>query len=222
MPLEEIKKGIESAASSNAKSIEEKAKQEKQEIISAARKEAETLVKEANENIKREKHRLVQEYEARAEIDARNLVLSAKEEALDAELRRIKTLIAKRMKSSKSYPEIFKHALGYASSEMGSDIVITVSKEDRKFLGKSNAEIVNKEIGGGVIIRSKDGRITLNATIDAMIDQNIGIVKEKVSEALFGTEKKSAVKKTEERKKHAVRKDAPANRLKEKKRKGKR
>jgi vacuolar-type H+-ATPase subunit E/Vma4 len=71
-----------------------------------------------------------------------------------------------------------------------SDLVITVDKDDRSKIGNTESKVETRSIGGGLVISSKNGDISIDATVDRLIDSKSDEIRNALLEELFGSVKR--------------------------------
>ncbi len=199
MALGDIKHNIEEQAKKEAGGIREAASKEADAIISDAKERAKGILQGFDSEIEAELKRLRDESEASGELAAKNVTLTAREEVLSGEAAKIKRLLIGSIRKSQGYGKIFKDALKQAR-EMApaSDLVITVDKDDRSRIGNTESKVETRSIGGGLVISSKNGDISIDATVDRLIDSKSDEIRNALLEELFGGAKRqSAPKKAE-------------------------
>ena len=187
MALSDIKRNIEEQAKREASGIRESASEETKAIIEDARSRAKCMLQGAEKQTEEELKRLREESEASTELLVKNIVLSARDEALSDEVSKAKRLLAKSVRASQSYAKILKSAVKQAQEVAPQDeLVITVSKEDRQKLADTESRIEVKETGGGIIIRSKNGSIEIDATVGKLIESKLETIRNALMAELFG------------------------------------
>lgn len=191
MALSDIKHNIEEQAKKEAGGIRESASKEGEAIIGDARERAKGILQSAERQTEEELKRLREVSEASAELAAKNITLTAREEALSGEASKIKRLLAKCIRASQSYGKIFKNAIRQAREVAPpGELVITVSKADRAKLGNIESKIETKEMGGGLMISSKSGDISIDATVDKLIGSRSEEIRNALLAEMFGGEKR--------------------------------
>ncbi|MDE1810949.1 MAG: hypothetical protein KGH66_02830 [Candidatus Micrarchaeota archaeon] len=211
MPLEEIKHEIEENARKEARRIREESRKECELVVSEARARAAAIVAEHERSLKAEIDLLNREYESSMEIGRKSAILAAMEEALEAEMRSIKRELVRKARASPGYPKIFKSALKSAK-EMSTDgnYVIATSKKDIPLIGKTTAKVEAREMSGGLMIYSQDRSVSIDATLDKLIDASEEQIRKVINAHLFAGAKKAvaakAAKATKKSKPKAMRK----------------
>lgn len=204
MSLKEIRQHIEDGAKKEAKSIHETASEERDAIV----EEAQTSAKEIKEQSEMEAHgeikRLESETEASIDIATRQILLGAREVAVDGETEKIKSLLIKDIRNSRSYARIFKEAMKSASELAPiEDLVIFVNKNDKDMIGSTKATIKIQDMRGGLIIYNSDSSAKIDASIERLIDTKSDMIKNELIAHMFHASKK--VEKKARRKRPAKR-----------------
>jgi vacuolar-type H+-ATPase subunit E/Vma4 len=208
MALGDIKHDIEEQAKKEAGRIRESASSEAETIIGDARARAKGVLQGIEKQIEEELKRLRDESEASTELAAKNITLTAREEALDDESSKIRRLLAKDARASPAYGRIFKNAVKQSQEiALQSELVVTIDKSDRPRLGNTESRIETKDVGGGLVIRSKSGDIEIDATLNRLIASKSDEIRSALLAGMFGgAEKrqrpaaKKAVKKAQKAK----------------------
>jgi len=199
MALGDIKHDIEEQAKKEAGVIRSSASSEAEAIIDDARARAKGVLQSAERQIEEELKRLRDESEASTELAAKNITLTAREEALADEASRIRRLLAKDVRANSSYGKIFRNAAKQAQEiAPQSELVITVDKADRAKLGNTASTIETKDVGGGLIIRSKNGDMEIDATLERLIASKSDEIRGTLLSEMFGgseTRQRPAAKK---------------------------
>ncbi|MDE1832914.1 MAG: V-type ATP synthase subunit E [Candidatus Micrarchaeota archaeon] len=210
MPLEEIKHEIEQDARKEARRIAEESRKECDQIASEARARARAITDQSEASIKAELDLLNREYDSSTELGRKSAILSAMEEALEAEMRSIRKELVRRARSSPAYPTMFKDAMR-AARQMSSEgnYVIQVAKKDVPLLGKTDGKIETREMDGGLMIYSPDRSMSIDATLDKLIDSSEERIRGVINSRLFAQVKRAKKAATKPRKIAAKRASKP-------------
>jgi len=216
MPLDELKHGIEAGARSEAESIRASAAQERKRILDDAVESAKGIESGSEKEAAAEIARMRQEQSAKIEREARVSVLEAIDDDIRRESKGIRAELESRLKKSERYGKLFKEALKRAQ-EMApaEDLVVQVNKKDEHFLKSAGVKIEHADISG-LIIRSRDMSVRIDATLDRMIDSSMDdamtIIMSEISRASKAAGGRGAQRSAAPKRKAA----APAKRKKEK------
>lgn len=182
--------------------IERKAKEE----LSALKKEheaqyaaikAESLKKSLQEvalidaNAKRECEEIALMSKESADLNARQLELLAREEAIDNMLEDMKRRIQKEMLDLKVLLKLFLKAKTIAQNNFNAGYFVVVNKKDLELARKAFGKGVEISEGAksGVIIRSLDGSISVDMQIDTLINSNIAELRSDIASAMDESQK---------------------------------
>ncbi|MFH1586859.1 MAG: V-type ATP synthase subunit E [Candidatus Diapherotrites archaeon] len=180
MALKELINEIRAKAQRDANSLEkaaaeadaevDKARKEKKELVEAAKKDAERIVEnERNEII------------ASARLKAKQMNSKAKETAVNAALEEVwKELL--NLRKDSSYAKVMKKLIAEGEKELGAGTVVLVRKEDKKFASGSK----EAEISGGAIIQTKDEKISVNNSFEAIFEESQDELRKELYAKMFG------------------------------------
>lgn len=178
MPLNEIKRNIEDSAKKEARSIQASTERERDSILEAAMEHVRTIRKAANDAISSELERLEKEYRAGAEFEEKNIMLAARQAALEAELNSVRNALLKRIKSHTSYQKLFRSAVKSAVALYpDKDFTVVTAKSDTKLVDQKGVRVESGGVNGGLIIYSDDKSVRIDATIGKLIDSRIDEIK---------------------------------------------
>lgn len=185
MPLEKI-----------IQRIEEESKREADSIIEEARKRADEILGKAKEEAKGEKEKIMAKGKERedqlrerafssARRDVKRMEMEAKEEVIAECFERAREELASL--KSRDYEKIVRNLIKHGKGIVGDCIIIPSRKEDEKIAKKMGMTIANDEIEalGGVIIRSIDGKVTMDNTFDGILERRKEEIRKKVGLMLF-------------------------------------
>lgn len=187
MPLGEIKRNIEAESKKGAKELKDSYSAQREKITADSDAKISEIRERLAREIKEETKRLEEENSASIEIATKNIMLAAREEALSDELERVKSDLIKSIRQSKGYERIFRNALKSAEGlHLREQLIATVSKSDEKMLAKSGIRAEPGKVKGGVLIHTPDNRVTIDATLERMMDSRIEEIRSALLEELFG------------------------------------
>ncbi len=176
----EIESGIDSALSDSHQTLDSaipKLEQEYDKIIADGKKEADKIEKQLIGG---------------ADIEARNKQLLALEESIDKVFVKALDQIANTDRSG-DYANLIKSLLDESTRILGtSEVIVSTNSKDRDVVqsalsGYSGSELSPDTIEciGGVIIKSKDGAMTFDNTLDARIERLKPLIRKDIA-AKFG------------------------------------
>ncbi|MFH1255807.1 MAG: V-type ATP synthase subunit E [Candidatus Diapherotrites archaeon] len=189
MALRELVQEIEEEAQQEAKKLRSEAKEanalleeaerQKEQILAKAKSEAARLIEaEQNQRI------------AAARLKARQIQAEAVEHAINASLDEAWEALLE-MRKEKEYRDSLHANISEAKKELGENATVEVNKDDRKLVAGHKVEEI--ECAGGAIIKSADGKIRIDATLEELFAQKKGVMRKKIFDALFA----GALKKPE-------------------------
>lgn len=184
---------ISSDAGRKAKEIEDKAREEENTILANAKAEGEKIKAEilanAEKKAKAEKDRIV----ADARVKARKESLKASEEAIEEAFSNSMEKMEKATSTS-SYEKTLKRLIQESTTIVGKakkEIVLTA--RDKKLItaedleGLDNVSVSSEELQGmgGVIVRTEDGIVEIDNTLETRIYREKSEIRKKVAAVLF-------------------------------------
>jgi len=202
--------GVDKIVSSIISEAEENANK----IISEAEKKAEAIIEDGEKRAALEKEKILENAKKQARMQYHQIISEAKMKARRAELEAREEIIMEafkkaeaelqRMSSSKDekYIQSLKNIIKEAATEIGGGELLVHIKEDDKEKIKdldSIAEDVKSATGkdtslefgesiqtiGGAIVKTKDGRIEVNNTIEARLSRFEKLLRSEVAKILF-------------------------------------
>ncbi len=176
----EIESSINSALSDSHKSLDDaipKLEQEFDKIIADGKKEADKIEKQIIGG---------------ADIEARNKQLLALEDSVDKVFTRALDEIANNDRSG-DYTNLIKSLLDESTQILGTtEVTVFTNSKDRDIVQSTLSGYPGSELSsdtveclGGVIIKSKDGSMTFNNTLDARIERMKPLIRKDIA-AKFG------------------------------------
>lgn len=168
--IEEILKAAEKQANSIINTAKKEAEIESEKILSEGKKQSETikkiLVSKAHQDVKREIMK-VQE----------NII----EECFTKAQHKLSTL------NKEEYKKIVNKLMDDGCKKLGGQCTVVVSRDiDKKIAENMGLKIIGTmEVSGGVILKSGDGKITLDNTFDGILKREKDRIRIKVGKLLF-------------------------------------
>lgn len=199
---EKIVSSIMSDAQLKADSIIEEAEKESKSILEVGEKLAQTENEKILEDGKKQSTMRYQQIISEAKMNSRRMELDAREEVIEESFKRSEEKLAKIASSdSAEYKKALKEIIIEAAVEIGGgDLVVSLKPEDVAKIDLSllEAEIKEKtgkdtklEIGdnvktiGGAIVKTKNGDIEVNNTIEARLTRFKKSLRSEVARVLF-------------------------------------
>ncbi len=184
MSLEAIRKNILAEAEGKAKAISAEASSEADAISSEAEVRAGSIVKNASEDAKREVERLWKESDAGLETEKNTMIVEARGAVLEHALKTVRSE-AQRSLERENLQGILKSGLKQFSAVTGgSDAVIRTSKKNASLLNGRSNKVEYGDVDG-FIISTPDGKISLNATVESIVDRELDTIRKLVADEIF-------------------------------------
>ena len=195
-----IVESIMSVAQEKADVIIQDANAEVSQINAHAEKTAEAEKTKILENGKKQSDMRYQQIISEAKMNARRAELGAKEEVIEAAFEKATVELKEKAASGdEEYDDALTKMIKEAADEIGSDdLIIQLNEADtNKFKDQlSNAstfeiEGIKFEIGepidtiGGAVLKTSNGDIEVNNTIEARLDRFKSLLRSEVAEILF-------------------------------------
>ena len=197
---DKIVSSIMSEAQEKADVIIQEANAEVATITAKAEKTAETEKTKISENGKKQSEMRYQQIISEAKMNARRAELGAKEEVIEAAFAKATDeLKAKAASGDDEYEDSLSKMIKEAADEIGSkDLIIQLNEADTNNIkgqlsGSSTFQVedITFTLGepidamGGAILKTSNGDIEVNNTIEARLDRFKSILRSEVAEILF-------------------------------------
>ena len=197
---DKIVSSIMSEAQGKADVIIQDANAEASAITQKAEKTAEVEKTKILENGKKQSDMRYQQIISEAKMNARRAELGAKEEVIEAAFEKATVELKEKAASGdEEYDDALTKMIKEAADELGSkDLIIQLNEADtNKFkeqlsdVSTFQIEDINFEIGepidtiGGAILKTSNGDIEVNNTIEARLDRFKSLLRSEVAEILF-------------------------------------
>ena len=185
MSAEAIIKRIKTDSEQKAQFIHQKAERKAEEIRKNATKEAqqkaEALIEKGKQQAENRKKILISQVRQetkRAEINAKNNVI---EDCFNQAMQQLSSL------DESTYNQLVEKLIQQGKKRIDGPCEILISNEKDKQIAKKLHLAVSGSINatGGVILRSKDGTITIDNTFEGIIQREKEHIREKVGKLLF-------------------------------------
>ena len=179
-----MKKELQKKGDTDSSMVEEEGREEVRRIKAQAREEgkkaaAQVLV-EANAVIEAEQMRL-----SAAKLQARKLVQDARYALVQEAIEETSKLLKAKTKNRKEYEKLLEKLIKEGIAEVGSkDYVVQVNDSDKQF-AKKFGEVETISTMGGAVVVSGDGRMKINNTFEALLEQHSEELKQKAFALLF-------------------------------------
>lgn len=190
MGIEKITEKILAEATEDARRIFEKGRYDRRDIESQARRQAEVLKNDARTRSEKEGQLLKQRRDSMAELEGRKLQLAAKQrmigKSFDLALEKLASL------DEEVYLSLLERAVGEIGTQRGE---LLLNEKDRAAIGEkllARVNIAGKQFTlsddtiaakGGFVLR--DGAVTVNSTLEVMVNAVKDEVTPEVVKVLF-------------------------------------
>ncbi len=188
---------IKEDADKEAAAILEEAKKEAAAILEEAKRKAEQRRSDIIARGEKEAELLRQRIVANAKLKARKSGLDAKEELISAVFKEAEKELGK-VASTDKYMDILRELIREGVASVGEDAEVVGRKEDEKLLKGGLLEDLSKELGvkitlspekiesiGGVIVRSKSGKVEVNNTFETRMQRMQDTLRSEIAKILF-------------------------------------
>ena len=197
---DKIVSSIMSEAQEKADVIIQEANAEVSAITAKAEKTAEAEKIKIQDNGKKQSDMRYQQIISEAKMNARRAELGAKEEVIEAAFTKAtEELKAKAASGDDEYKDSLSMMIKEAADEIGSkDLIIQLNERDTNDIKSRISDVstfqiedITFEIGepidaiGGAILKTSNGDIEVNNTIEARLDRFKSILRSEVAEILF-------------------------------------
>ncbi|MCW6160067.1 MAG: hypothetical protein LVQ95_03210 [Candidatus Micrarchaeales archaeon] len=185
MPLQQIREQILKEAEEKAKAIEDSGRRESDDIVRDASAQAKKIYEKARAAARQWADIFVVEHEAEFKIDRHNALLSAQEEAIEANINQIIRAITSEL--LKSYGKIVDgavRALEKSTLMEKKDFVIRCEPKYLRLVKSSGIE--TEAAKRGIRLETIDGSVSVDIAPDAIINRNIDSVRMALVRELFG------------------------------------
>jgi vacuolar-type H+-ATPase subunit E/Vma4 len=187
MGLDELREGILDKAREKARDVSKAQDRELAKLLADAEAQRKQLLEKGRAEAKQLAAEERREAVANAHLEAKREMAKARDEyvvEVEAEVRD-EFLKAGR---GKQYPENLKKLVEKARKELGGEVTVHLAKEDRKLLGEmKGVKVAEKplEVEGGALIVSADGRVSMNATLEALFEERRDRVRQEINKTLL-------------------------------------
>lgn len=201
---EKIVSSILSEAQSKADAIIQEAEKEAALIVEEGEKEAAAEKERILENANKQSKMKYQQLLSEAKMNSRRAELEAREEVIESAFKNAEDELNKiASTSSEEYKESLKKIIEEASIEIGGgDLVLSLKEEDvakikdaiptiEKDIADKTGNKTTLEIGenintiGGAVVKTKNGDIEVNNTIEARMQRFKKVLRSEVAKVLF-------------------------------------
>ncbi|MBI2112936.1 hypothetical protein HYT52_05340 [Candidatus Woesearchaeota archaeon] len=184
MGLENVKQEILDQAQEKAEQLLEQAGKDAREIKSKASAEIAEYLEQAKLSYEKLVEAMEKKALAQARFDAQRLMMNAKKESVEEVLREVHKAIIHLNKTDKQ--KFLKQLLATAEEEVDVEKVFA-AKEDMSLLSgvHSGVKVEAKDIYGGLIAQNKDGTISIDLSVDELLESAKNEMLVEISGVLF-------------------------------------
>jgi|GEM_PF-2235828 len=212
MSLDNLKKNIEENAEEEVKKIRDETNAKIAEINKNRDNEIRAIKNEIEKFIDEETKRLTAEYLSSTDLAVRNIIDEAKQKVIDVEYNSVKSKLADEISKNEKYSKIIKSAITEAESKFGKDnFTIIADNQYKKKIEKIFPNIKIKPGEKGFFIKSNDGKIKIDASIDTLIEAHSAEIKKKIYNTIFKSTLKENEQKSRDNKKIKTNKNKKSN-----------
>jgi vacuolar-type H+-ATPase subunit E/Vma4 len=180
MPIEDIAVDIISEAKKKSKEISEEAVKQSNSITADARKKADAIIEQAKKEAQEKAESMLNEHIAEFEVERHNAMLLAQNLVVEKELAATKRLFIKKIEAQ--YSKILKHAVKAMEASSGG-FTIAAEKKYIKLVRSMGYDA--QQISNGIHIKSPDGNATMDLSPENLFNENIELLKSRISLSLF-------------------------------------
>ena len=201
---EKIVSNIRSDAQTKADEIIQKAQEETSAILAEGEKKAKIESEKIGESAERQAHMKYQQLISEAKMNSKRMKLEAREKLIEESFEKaLEELKGRAAASSEDYIQSLKNIIIEASTEIGGgDLILCLKEEDvaiiKKEIKSLEKDVTDKtgqkttlKIGenitaiGGAIVKTENGEIEVNNTIDARMLRFKKALRSEVARVLF-------------------------------------
>ncbi|KYK32043.1 MAG: hypothetical protein AYK22_00340 [Thermoplasmatales archaeon SG8-52-3] len=179
--IEQINKDTELEINKILKDAEDQAKI----IISNAKKEVEEDVKKILSDSKIKSENVKKIHISKANQDIKREIMNAREEIIEECFSKAHHELS--ILKGKDYEKLVKHLIKDGMKKIGGKCSLIISRVVDKTIAKElGLSVVDRiEKTGGIIIKSLDGKVSLDYTFDGILEREKGKIRRKVGKILF-------------------------------------
>jgi len=185
MSAEKIIEQIKKDSEKEIKQIISEAEKKSREIINSAKKEAESEARKILDDGKKQSINLKKILISKANQDSKKQVMNEKEKIIEECFVKAYQKLAKI--KGRQYETLVKKLIQDGTQKLGKKCIIFNSRDtDKKIAKKLGLKIGGRvEASGGILIKSADGRIILDYTLNGIMEREKEKIRIKVGKLLF-------------------------------------
>lgn len=182
--LREIKGTILRDARKDGEAALRKAEEDLEAELAKVKADGTALVARAEQDAMRTVENERRERLSWAKLEGKRIIAEAKEDAVknafDSLISRLKAYSGTRQYSEKMKPRISS-----AVKEIGGKAVIRVRRGEKRISANGAGVRRDAEIMGGAIVESRDGKLRIDLSLEAMLDANRDTLRKAIYEEMF-------------------------------------
>jgi vacuolar-type H+-ATPase subunit E/Vma4 len=193
MPLEKLEKRIVEEGERKAHEIEEEGRRKAEAIIKEAEAKASQISSAADAEANREIERMAQEETENAKMQENELLLDARNKAIEKVMHRLRGMTVKRVKKL-GYEKMINSAISEANMVSPSEaLTLSISRNDAKLVKGFSGRIRYESVGNGVVLANRSGTVKITATVEGLFEKNRPEIETMLIEEAF-SQKRSTPK----------------------------
>ena len=179
--IEQIKKDYEKEIKQIKKEEDNKVKS----IIESAKKEGEKQAEEIINTGKKQAENHKKILVSQANQDSKRKIMNAKEEVINKCFDNAKEKLSKL--KDKDYQKIVETLIKKGKNDISSELKLYISREsDKKIAKKLGLKVAGRiESIGGIILSSKDSKITIDNTFEGILKREKAEIRNKIGKMIF-------------------------------------
>lgn len=176
--------------------INKEAADKAREILSEAKSKSDSIIKEAELNAKENSTKEMKELsimienlssmkKAGIKVEANEIIKKRKKEAFDDSMRKINKA-AHALTLTDFYPGLLQKLVDASIKTLGQDALIYINKEDLEKIKKKPKQVLvsKNRMLGGVYAQSADGKMSLDYSLDSIIEELNDVITQEVLSAI--------------------------------------
>ncbi|MBI5159262.1 hypothetical protein HY992_04030 [Candidatus Micrarchaeota archaeon] len=202
MPLEELREEILEKSKKETYEVLKEADLEAKKVLLDAKTRGEQEIENARQEATKVIERQKSERLSAARLEAKMILAEAKEESVKAVQEEAWNSLEK-IRKGRDYEKLLRELIQKATDAIDGIAVIHANKQDLKTAKKIVEEIRTATVSndaidcaGGALVTSKDGRVRVDATFEAMFQEHDEYMRRTAYAELFETRKKKEEKTT--------------------------
>lgn len=186
MPIEKLQKQVIDDAWRRADAMKEDAQRQGDAVVKEAKSKARAMKEQADREAAEEIRLLEDEERENADLLERAAVLDARSRVIESLIPRIKSMAIGDIKRD-DYKRFITSAIEQATAmTQGEKLTMIVQRSDVRLVKNFGGRIKFGEIGNGIALVSKNGKITVKATLEDLFDGNRRTIETLLTQEIFG------------------------------------